>query len=174
MKNAAGRFNTYLLASCLGLAAALGAGCSTAGKEKREQSTLRLHLEVNADKLGHNTTAAVGRTSPFEVPIEKEPFLTEFNVEKAGVADTPGGFVINIQFTAEGAITLEHYTGSYNSRRIVIGAEFGPTRWLAAPIIRQRVADGRLVFTPDASRAEAERFVRGLNRVAELVKKGRK
>jgi hypothetical protein len=41
-------------------------------------------------------------------------------------------------------------------------------------LIRQRIADGVLVFTPDATRAEAERIVSGLNRVAELVKSGRK
>jgi hypothetical protein len=47
-------------------------------------------------------------------------------------------------------------------------------RWLAAPRITGRIADGRLEFTPDATRDEAERIVHGLNRVAELVAKGRK
>ena len=45
-------------------------------------------------------------------------------------------------------------------------------RWLAAPRISQRIKDGVLVFTPDATREEAERIVRGLNNVA--IKLGNK
>jgi hypothetical protein len=47
-------------------------------------------------------------------------------------------------------------------------------RWVAAPTMTERIADGRLVFAPDATREEAERIVHGLNRVAELTRKGRK
>lgn len=166
------RFNTYLL-----LAAALaliGAGCTAAQKKEMEQSSVRLHIQVNPDKTGSSTNAIVGRAAPFEVTIDRQAFLTEFNLERADVSDSVAGFSISLQFNPEGTITLEHYTTAYKGRQVVIGAEFGETRWLAAPVIRQRITDGKLVFTPDASREEAERIVRGLNRVAELVKKGRK
>ena len=48
---------------------------------------------------------------------------------------------------------------------------FGELRWLAAPILQQRIRDGLLVFTPDATREEAERIVRGLKNVAKTVQK---
>jgi hypothetical protein len=44
-------------------------------------------------------------------------------------------------------------------------------RWLAAPLISHRMADGVLAFTPDLSRPEADQLVLGLNHVAELQKK---
>ena len=174
MKIGFGRFNIYLL-PLIALAAAL-ASCTTAQKEKMEESSLRLHMQVNRDTSlqGQSTNAVIGRSAPFQITIAREAFLTEFNIERADVSDSVGGFSISVQFNDEGKITLEHYTTAYRGRHIVIGAEFGQTRWLAAPVIRQRIADGKLVFTPDATREEAERIVRGLNRVAELVKKGRK
>lgn len=172
-----GCFNTYFLGATLALAVAV-AGCTAARKEERqrklEQSSIRLHLSANPDPSGSTTNALVGRAAPFSVTIQKAAFLTEFNLERAEVSDTVGGFVIALQFNPEGTLTLEQYTTAYRGRHIVIGAEFGPLRWLAAPVIRQRLADGRLVFTPDTTREEAERIVRGLNRVADLVKKGRK
>lgn len=173
-----GRINTYFLfVAALALLVG-GAGCTAAQKEARrkkfEQSSIRLHLSANPDPQGTTTNAMVGQSAPFSVTIQKAAFLTEFNLDRADVSDTVGGFVIGLQFNPEGTITLEQYTTAYRGRQIVIGAEFGPIRWLAAPVIRQRITDGRLVFTPDATREEAERIVRGLNRVADLVKKGRK
>jgi hypothetical protein len=40
-------------------------------------------------------------------------------------------------------------------------------RWLAAPVISHRIGDGVLVFTPDATREEAEEIALGLNNVAK-------
>ena len=51
-------------------------------------------------------------------------------------------------------------------------SQFGEMRWLAAPMITRQIQDGIFVFTPDASREEAERIVRGVNNVvAKLNKK---
>ncbi len=43
--------------------------------------------------------------------------------------------------------------------------------WLAAVLIRQRISDGLFRFTPDASRAEGNRIVRGLRNVIGKEKK---
>jgi len=167
-----GCFNTYLLA---GLLALLACGCAAPSKDdKKVQSALRLHLEVNPNPAGQSMRVNVGRSDPLAVNVDQQPFLTELQVEKASVLDALGGFSIALQFSSDGAILLEQYTGAYNGRRMAIAAEFGEFRWIAAPVIRQRLADGQMVFTPDLTREEAERFVRGLNRVAELVRKGRK
>lgn len=171
------RFNTYLL---LALAFGLVGGCKS-GKEKdpnkyskKDEASLRLHLEVNVDGSESNGPITVGQKSPFELNVEKAPFLTEFQVEKAAVVDVLGGYSISVQFNKQGTFLLEQYTTGSKGKRIAISAEFGKLRWIAAPRITQRLGDGLLVFTPDTTRQEADRIVSGLNRVAELVRKGRK
>lgn len=172
MKRRPGRFNFYLLAA---LALAVVGGCATgAGKEKNREASVRFHLEVNAGPGGQGTNVLVGRSAPFTVTVDRQPFLSEFNVEKASVVDALGGFAIVLQFNPEGTILLEQYTTAYRGRRAGILAEFGEIRWLAAPVMQSRIVNGQFVFTPDATREEAGRIVSGVNRVAELVRKGRR
>ena len=167
------RFNTYLL-----LALTVSAGCvSDPAKRKpgkEDEASLRLHLEVSPDGSDGNAPVSIGREHPFQLNIEKIAFLTEFQIEKASVVDALGGFSILIQFNKQGTSLLEMHTTANKGRHLAIAAEFGEVRWLAAPLIKQRMADGVLVFTPDATRAEAERIVSGLNLVAEQVRKGKK
>ena len=165
------RFNLYLL---LALGLAVGCRSDKSKYTKRDQASLRLYLEVNRDGSDSNEPVLIGRQAPFALNVEKKAFLTEFNIEKASVVDALGGFSICLRFDKEGGWLLEQYTTAQKGKHIAIAAEFGQLRWLAAPLITQRIADGMLVFTPDASRDEAERIVSGLNRVAELVRKGRK
>ena len=166
------RFNFYLLA---GLLAALAvAGCATGPKKGRQkEASIRFHLELNAAEKGQATNVVVGRSAPFQVTVDRQSFLTEFNVEAARVQDTLGGFAIAIQFDVNGTILLEQYTTAYRGRRAGIIAEFGELRWLAAPVMQSRVANGQFLFTPDATREEAERIVEGLNRVAKRTRKQR-
>ena len=177
------RFNTYLPqmpALALALALALAAGCATNKNpektkySKKTEASLRLHLEVNSDGSERNAPVSIGREQPFAVNVEKKAFLNEFNIERASVVDTLGGFSISILFNKEGGWLLEQYTTGHKGKHIAIAAEFGELRWLAAPVITQRLAEGLLVFTPDATREEADRIVSGLNRVAEKVRKGKK
>ncbi len=175
------RFNTYLLAGLLAaFALASVAGCKSAKSKdpdkytKKDEASLRVHLEVNADGTENNGPITVGRQSPFEINVQKSPFVTEFQIEKAAVIDDLGGFSISVQFDKQGSMLLDQYTTGYKGRRMAISSEFGQIRWIAAPVITQRLGDGLLVFTPDTTREEADRIVSGLNRVAVLVKKGRK
>ena len=170
-------FNTYLLTA---LALALSAGCQS-GKAKdpakggkNEEASLRLHLEVNADGSDRSAPASIGREHPFELNIEKTAFVTEFQIEMASVVDGLGGYSIAIQFNKQGTFLLEMQTTANKGKHLAISAEFGEMRWLAAPVITRSLADGKLVFTPDATRAEAERIVNGLNRLAERVRKENK
>ncbi len=168
------RFNIYLL---LLTAFVLGAGCQSSGKKKsnkKEESSLRLYIQTNPDGSDRNAPVLIGRGRPFQLNVEKKAFLTEFDIEKAAVLDVLGGFSISVQFNKQGTWLLEQYTTANKGKQIAIAAEFGEMRWLAAPVITQRLGEGLLVFTPDATREEAERIVRGLNKVAEDVKKGKK
>lgn len=177
-------FNTYLLAALAPghrlrwavcwttLAVAVCAGCKTA--EQKQESALRLYLEVTPNPTTTNVLAMIGRTRPFPVYVEKEPFLYENNVASAKVSDVMGGFEIELQLDQKGTWLLEQYTTANKTRHIAVFSIFGEGRWLAAPLITRRIADGKLSFTPDATREEAERIVRGLNRVAKLVEQGRR
>lgn len=146
---------------------ALLAGCeSYGGKFKREASTLRLHLEVTSDGTGHNAPVQIYRASPLPVNVDKDPFLNEGLIVKAEVVNDLAGFSIRVQYEQKGAWLLENVTTANKGRRIAIFSQFGEARWLAAPVMAQRITDGALQFTPDATREEAERIVRGLNNVA--------
>ena len=68
-------------------------------------------------------------------------------------------------------LVLDTITAANRGKRIVFFAQFGPKdaalqRWLAAPKIVGRVSTGRFVFTPNATREEADQIALGLNNAA--------
>jgi hypothetical protein len=160
------RFNAYL---AVALFALCGAGCQTF--KKKEASTLRIHQEVNRDGTDKNGPVPVYRQNPVYVNVEHSPFLTEASIAKASLVDALGSFQIMIQYDRRGTWLLEQYSTAHRGRRIAIFSQFGQARWLAAPILQNRISDGLLVFTPDATREEAERIVRGLSNVARTMQK---
>jgi preprotein translocase subunit SecD len=171
------RFNLYLIA---GLALVMACGCRTeAGKRKQQVSTLRLHLETNPDGSDRVETVPVFRAQPFQVTIEKAPFLTEANILDAKVINTVGGFSISIKYDRQGAWLLDQYTTANRGKHFVIlcqwvpkpGGKLNEGRWLSAFHISERLKDGIFVFTPDASHEEAEQIVLGLNNVAKKLQK---
>lgn len=169
------RFNIIFLT--LAAVLALLPGCRTPDKDKLF-GTLRVHLEVPADGTGLNTPVPIYRAAPAMVNIESTAFLTEAVVDEVKVVDdTHGGFALQVRFGQRGAWLLEQYTASHPRHRLAIFATYGnkklgiTTRWLAAPLITRRIADGVLTFTPDADRAEAEQLATGLNNVAKELKR---
>lgn len=165
------RFNIYLL---LLLALAVAGGCEV-GKGKKPYSTLRVYLEVNPDGTDSNGPVPISRETPMFVNVQKAPFLTEVQVNKAKVVDVFGGFVLQIEYNQEGSWLLEQYTASNPGKHFAIqsifGAKTNTARWLAAPKITRRITNGTLTFTPDATREESDQIVLGLNNLAEEVRK---
>src|SRR5437867_3418861 len=165
------RFNLYLL---LAGALALSCGCRTAGSGRKNQlSTLRLHLEADRDPAVRNEVVGIFREHPISVNVQAAPLLTEGNVAEAKVVEVLGGFALSIQFDHQGTLLLEQYSTLNRGRKFAIFTQFGDklkeSRWLAAPIISRRITDGVLIFTPDATREEAEQIALGLNHVAKKV-----
>jgi len=164
------RFNIYLLVA---LVAVIPCGCKSSGEKQSTKalSTLRLHLEVGSDRTKSTESIPVYREKPIWLTVQKEPFLTEANVAAASVVDEVGGYVLRIQFDQNGSVLLEECTTGNRGRRMGIFSQFAEKlkdyRWLAAPVISHRIADGVLVFTPDATREEAEEIAVGLNNVAK-------
>lgn len=167
------RFNMYL---CFALVWVFASGCQSPEqkdtKKKEKQTTLiELHMETNPESASDNETVSVNRDPPISVTIDKNAFLDSGDVEQAVLVEDLGGFAIKLKFNWRGTQLLEGMTSAYSGKRIAIFCTFGPSRWLASPVIRKRITDGVLTFTPDASREEAERIVRGLNNVAKKLKK---
>jgi len=141
-------------------------------------ATIRLHLEVNQDGTGGNGPVEVTR-SKFRVNVDKEPFLVEGDVARAAVIESVGGFAIQINFNSEALFKLDMMTSSHKGKHIAILCQYpkGKTtpksfsRWVAAPMITKRIANGIFIFTPDCTREEADRLVLGLNNVADFARK---
>jgi len=172
-------FNIYLFGA---LVLFLGAGCQTAeSKHKSLESTLRIHAEAHRDPGGKTDQIQVFRAQPFSMTITREPLLTEAYVKQAKVIDTVGGYALEIQFDRRGSWLLEQATAVMRGKHISIFSQFpkpgadglSDARWIAAPLVQTPVKDGLLVFTPDASRAEAEQIALGLNNVARKLETGK-
>lgn len=173
MKVYARRFNIYF---ALAMAVAMLGGCQT-DKKKDEVSVLRVHLQASQNTVGETVPVSLLRSNPVSVTVAHDPILTEANVVAARVIETPGGFAIEVQFDETTSLMLEQYSSANPGLHFVIFGQWGEkvktdARWLAAPLITHRIPNGQLAFTPDMTRAEADRFVAGLNNVAKKLKKG--
>jgi hypothetical protein len=171
MKAITRRFNLFLAL----LALAMLCGCQTEKKNK-QVSALRVHIEVNPDNTGTTQTISFLRSDPVLITVANDPILSEANIIAAKVTDARGGFAIQVQFDESSALMLEQYSAANPGKHFVIFGQWGEKlangRWLAAPLITHRIANGVLSFTADMSRAEADRLVLGLNNVAKKIIKG--
>jgi preprotein translocase subunit SecD len=166
------RFNLYL---ALAATLALLCGCHLF-RQKGPLGALRVHIQTNPNALDTSETISMMRSDPVLITITRDPILTEANIAAARVIDAPGGFAIEIQFDENGAWLLEQYSAANPGGHFAVFGQWGDKlangRWLAAPLITHRIANGALSFTPDASRAEAGQLVLGLNNVAAKIRKG--
>jgi preprotein translocase subunit SecD len=167
------RFNLFL---ALAILLAPVCGCKYLEPKRNQQiSALRIHIEIAADNAAGTMSAAqtvsVLRADPVTVTIDKDPILTEANLVAAKVIDTPDSPAVELRFDENGTWILEQYSASNPGRHFVIFGQWGKnlkySRWIAAPLIMQRLNYGILSFTPDMSRDEAAQFVLGLNNVAK-------
>jgi len=156
------RFNLYLL---LALTATLLCGCQT-GKGKKDETTLRIHAEAT-ENTSFTRTVKIFKNESVSMDVHDLPMLTDRDVTEAKVVNTVGGgFAISLKFNSTAKWMLDHHTSQNIGRHLAIFVMFGKdpsiSRWIAAPIISQRWSDGMIIFTPDATREEAEQIVAGL------------
>jgi hypothetical protein len=166
------RFNIYLLVA---LTAGLVCGCKTAEQKRKEQiSTFRVYVEVPPDFIGKSAEVEVHKDPTIKMNLANEPTMTEAYVQEAKVVEDVGGFSIAVQLNRDGSLLLENVTSSSLGRHIAIFSQFlvppdmkpNAGRWLAVLKLSSHITDGRIVFTPDATRAEADQIVLGLNTAA--------
>ena len=171
-------FNLYLLLP-LAVMLAAAAGCKSDKKDTGDKhlASLRIHVENRAQLPGEGKTISVIRSNPVLVTINTEPVLTENNILKATLLDSPVGYAVQIQFDEMGTLQYEQYTAAYQGKHLVIFGQWSEettnSRWLAAPLITGRVRDGVLASTPDASHEEAKQLVLGLNNMAKKIATGK-
>jgi preprotein translocase subunit SecD len=169
------------LMGILGLAALLAAGCQSPESKKHEHlATLQLHLEGGMDATNRTETAVISQEPLIQFTVEKAPFLSEGDIKEAKVVDMVGGFSLRLEFDRRGGWLLEQYTLVNRGKHFAIYCQFiapgeeklNKGRWLAAPKIQQRISDGVLIFTPQATREEAESIALGLNNVSKKLNTG--
>lgn len=168
MKSRALLFNGFLVVAAI----ALMTGCafSEERKRNRELSNIRIHVESDS-QADQSSAISVIRSAPVRFNIEGEPVLDEHNVASARVVDQFGGFSIDVQFDRQGRWILERTTVVHKGKRLAIHSYFGEERWLAAYLIPGKNSTGHLTFTPDCTREEAERMVRGLNNAVHKLQR---
>ncbi len=166
------RFNSYFLI----LVAALLAACestdpSGSTKVASDVATLRIHMETHPDPLGKSRQISIGR-NPAQVFFVTPAALSEQNLTAARLWEgNEEQFAIHLQFDRDGVRTLEMLSMSYRGKRLAIGSQFPEPRWIGTVRMDRRIADGTLLFRPDATREEAVKIVRLLNNtVAKLQK----
>jgi hypothetical protein len=170
MKRCLPLFNGFLTLPVLLAILAIVDGCATSeeSKRKKELSSLLIHVEAVPGSSG-SIVISIFRSSPMKMSIQRDPILDEGNVASAMVVDQPGGFALEVQLNRRGRWVLERTTVTDRGRHLAILSNFGQERWLAAPLITAKISDGKLVFTPDCTREEAERIARGLNNQARKM-----
>lgn len=158
---------------CAAALAFILCACKTTEEKKaaKERTVMSLHLETNPDGSAKNSPVPIYRGRPMMVNISVQPFLTNADMDSASVVDLEGGFGIKLVFDDHGTKVLDMCTVGNKGRRIAVDTAFPELRWLGAPLITRRISDGVFIFTPDATKEEAERIVRGLN---NTIKQGRK
>lgn len=171
-------FNLLLAGSLLAATTATAAdrpatpAGGTKAKKPKPINHVRVHVENRHDLPERTLPVQVGRSDPMHFTVEKLPILNEVHVDRAALLEEGGLFRVQLRFNRIGARILESYSSAAAGRHLLILTDIDDeSRWLAAPVIRQRISDGVLAFTPDASREEMERLVRGLN---EAIEKRRK
>ena len=163
----------FILAGMFLAETCLLSGCKTTEEKKKakEASELYFHLEVNPDGSDYNAPVRIYRAKPFLVNLKKDHFLDSGAMKKAEVVDVEGGFAIKITFNPQGTSLLDSITTTYKGQRMGLLAIWSDKRWLAAPRISKRIANGVFIFTPDCTREEADRITNGLNNVIKKLGK---
>ena len=161
MKIQRNAFNTYLLVA---LCSVWLGGCASPQRSK-DAPVVRVYLEVPRDATGNQIAVPIGRRPLFEVWVQPAPFLTEFHVKRVEVRDDKlGGYELVLEFNRQGRWLLDEVSTANKGRRAVVFLISGELQhFTAAPIIKDRIGNGIMVFTPDMTRSEAETFATKMN-----------
>ncbi len=165
------RINIYL---GIALGCLLFMGCKTTDQKKqgKDATTIQLFIE-NINTVAEKRSVTIGQQPKIQIQVTPTPFADTADIKEVEIVDVDnlGGFAIRLTFNDHGKLVLDTVTTSSKGLRMPVMVAYTEIRWLGAPIIKRRISDGSLVFTPDCTRAEAERIVRGLTNVIKKLSK---
>lgn len=167
------RFNLHFVVLLL-VGGLLGCATSAERTEKNQLTSLRVHLEGRRNIMQDGGKAVF--RSGMELDILPDIITSDLDLESAEIVEAVGGFSLRLTFNAHGRFKLETLSTANRDKRLAIFMQWDidkdqtENRWVAAPLLRGRITGGTLVFTPDATREEAERLVRGLNNAVKKHK----
>lgn len=172
------RFNIYfVIAGVL----AFAVGCGSMGGHKKDKdtkgplATFRVHLEASPYFPTETEAAEIVRSDPVTLTVQKEPIVTEADLESARLLTVLGGYDLEVKLRQHGTWVLEQYTTENVGKHLAVFCQFGDQikehRWLGAIKITKRISDGTLTFTPDASKPELDEILTGWTNTIKKVNK---
>ncbi len=141
-------------------------------KKKKPLKYFRVHVESRRDLPERTVLAKLHSDETVQVPVEKLPALNESHLKRAALIEEPGGYLVQFQFDSVGTKLLEAHSAAANGRHFAVAVDIdGETRWIAILLIRRRLSEGVLSFSPAASREDMDRLVRDLNKEIDRKRK---
>lgn len=144
-------------------------GCSSLPGQTKSKATVAIYLEGSPVEEGRVIPIEIFRAAPRVLHIYRSPTIGMDSFDTLTLRETvDGGHVLHITLNRSGTLYLENLSISQRGKRLVIGASFGENnpqlRWLSALLISEKISNGNLIFTPDASIAECKQIVDGVNK----------
>jgi hypothetical protein len=139
--------------------------CNSAPKNA---AILRMHLPASPAATPIRRMPVTIRTPALTLEVDRLPVLSEADLDHVDLTGEGDNFGIRLFFNTHGTIMLDTVSLNNRGQLLVIIINGVP---VAAPQLRERIVDGVFDFTPDISREEAEKIVKGLNASAEYIRK---
>jgi preprotein translocase subunit SecD len=153
---------TYKNLLIAGAGALLLAGCALF--HQPSPTTLRLHEEITSTLPDDDVRLVAVPKTGLKIPLNPYATLSERDVARAELAQTPGGATIKLQFDANGAILFDEMTTRCRGQYIVT---FLNERPVAAWLVDRRVTNGQFVVEGDFTDEEARKAVEALNKISQ-------
>jgi len=144
-------------------AALLAVGCASHPPEV----TLRLHEEANSSLPEDDMRMVAVPKTGLKIPLNPYATISETDVDKATLEQTPGGATIRLLFDPNGAMTFDEMTTRCRGQYIVT---FLNGRPVAAWLVDRRVTNGQFVVEGDFTDEEAGKAVDALNKLSQQRK----
>ena len=139
-----------------------------ASKLPKDAATLSMHLPASAGLPESRRIPLIVPNPHLTLEVDSFAVLTERDLDKVDLKGQGEEFLIRLVFNTHGTITLDSVSNNNRDEMLVVLINGRP---VAAPRLKRRIVDGTFEFTPDLSREEAEKVVKGLNLAAEYYRK---
>ena len=151
---------TYKRLLMTGAGALLLAGCALF-RHQEPPATLRLYEEATSTLPEDNVRMVAIPKLGLKIPLNPYATISEEDVDKATLEQTPGGAAIEVQFDVSGSMVFNEMTTRCRGQYIVT---FLNNRPVAAWLVDRRVTNGQFVVEGDFTDEEAGKAVDSLNK----------